>query len=87
MSRIFVLNPNSSTEITAAMSACLEPLRLVSDHAIDCTELTQAPIGIETDADVALAASLVRERIPEERCDAAVIGCFFDPGLAETRAR
>lgn len=87
MKRVFVLNPNSSRAITASISDCLERLRRTTAHQIDCAELAGAPLGIESDADVALAAHLAEERILAETCDAAVIACFSDPGLQTIRAK
>ncbi len=87
MKRVFVLNPNSSPAITASLSACLEPLRRTSAHAIICSELSEAPLGIESDADVVLAERLAEQRILAEPCQAAVIACFSDPGLPAIRAK
>lgn len=87
MKRVFVLNPNSSQAITASLSTCLEPLRRTSPHAVDCSELPEAPLGIESDADVGLAAQLAEQRILAEPCQAAVIACFSDPGLGTIRAK
>ncbi len=86
MKRVFVLNPNSSSAITASMAQCLLPLRDKTRHAIDCAEQPGAPLGIESDQDVEHAAQLAQDRILAEACDAAVIACFSDPGLAQTRA-
>jgi allantoin racemase len=86
MSRILVLNPNSSTAITASISACLERQRDHTRHEIAVTELAGAPAGIETDADVAQVAPMVRARAIEENAGALVIACFSDPGVGATRA-
>lgn len=86
MSRIFVLSRNSSAEVTAAMSDCIELLRRASGHTNDCGELARAAIGIDTDTHLALAAAMFRKSIPAETFDAEVIGCFSGPGLAETCA-
>lgn len=87
MKRVFLLNPNSSKAITASLAGCLAPLARQTRHTISCSELADAPLGIESDADVALAARLAEQRILDEACEAAVIACFSDPGLAATRAR
>jgi allantoin racemase len=86
MSRILVLNPNSSKAVTVSVADCLGTLRKVTRHEIFCTELPDAPVGIETDADVALVTPMVPEAILAAQADAAVIACFSDPGVIQTRA-
>ncbi|MBF9035292.1 hydantoin racemase [Rhodobacterales bacterium HKCCE2091] len=84
--RIIALNPNSSTEVTALMDACLAPLRAVTRHEIVCTELPDAPIGIETDDHVRDVAPMVQGFIADTDADAVVVACFSDPGVALARA-
>lgn len=86
MPHILVLNPNSSQTVTASIAACLEPLRAGDRHQISCTELADAPLGIESDADVAAVIPLVQARLMQADVDAAVIACFSDPGVVQTRA-
>lgn len=86
MSRILVLNPNSSEAITASISACLAPQRRLTRHDICCIDLPGAPAGIETDADVAQVVPMVQARTASAGADATVIACFSDPGVARTRA-
>lgn len=83
--RIDVLNPNSSTEVTELMAAGLSPLPVWSRHDIRCTELSDAPIGIETDDHVAEVAPMVAEFATRSAADAVVVACFSDPGVAEAR--
>lgn len=85
MSRILVLNPNSSGAITASISACLDAQRGLTSHDILCEDLPGAPAGIESDADVAQVVPMVQARILAAEADAAVIACFSDPGVAQTR--
>lgn len=82
---IVALNPNSSTAVTASMVSCLAPLRASTAHQIDCTELPEAPIGIESDDDVAKVAPMVAEFARTTSADALVVACFSDPGVAEVR--
>lgn len=82
---ILALNPNSSTAVTASMAACLAPLRARTAHRIECTELPDAPIGIESDADVAAVAPMVAAFARSTAADALVVACFSDPGVAEAR--
>lgn len=84
--RIVVLNPNSSTEVTASMADCLGGIGTSGGHEVWCTELADAPIGIETDAHVAQVTPMVRDFVAEARADAVVVACFSDPGVALARA-
>lgn len=84
--RIAVLNPNSSTEVTEAMDACLVPLTAVSGHTVECHTLADAPFGIESDADVAEVAPRVVDFVQATEADAYVVACFSDPGLDAARA-
>lgn len=85
MARIFVLNPNNSVGVTADMAGAVAPLAERSGHRIDVDRLPDAPDGIESDADVAAVGPMVAARLSAETCEAAVIGCFSDPGIAEAR--
>ncbi|MEX2648844.1 MAG: aspartate/glutamate racemase family protein [Alphaproteobacteria bacterium] len=85
--RILVINPNSSTHVTAAMDRALEPLRWAGGPAIACATLAEGPPGIETARHIAdvvppLCAMIARE---DNRSSAYVIACFSDPGLHAAR--
>jgi Asp/Glu/hydantoin racemase len=84
---ILALNPNSSTTVTASMARALAPLEAATHHQITCTECSEAPLGIESDEDVALAARSVADFAKGTTADALVVACFSDPGVAEVRAR
>jgi Asp/Glu/hydantoin racemase len=83
--QIVALNPNSSTLVTASMERALAPLRLATVHQIICTEIAAAPLGIESDSDVALAAVLVPDFTASCEAEALVVCCFSDPGAAVAR--
>ncbi len=86
MMRVLVINPNSNEQVTDKLRESLG----IFDHVatIECVTLAAGPFGIETDADVALAASLVVARVGGEHdYDAFVIACYSDPGLADCRQR
>lgn len=83
--KILVLNPNSSEKVTEAISASIAPLRSVTSHAIVCERLAGAPIGIETDEDVALVTPMVVETVRSSDADAIVVACFSDPGVVASR--
>lgn len=85
MPRILVVNPNSSTSVTAAMDAALAPLRFGGGPAIDTMTLAEGPPGIETQRDVESVVLPLSELVRRERADAYVLGCFSDPGLALAR--
>lgn len=85
MSRILVINPNSSRAITASISEGLDPLRPTLAHVLDCTELADAPEGIESDADVACVTPMVAELALRDGAEAIVVACFSDPGVVQAR--
>jgi Asp/Glu/hydantoin racemase len=84
--KILVLNPNSSAKVTEAIAASIAPLQAVTKHTIVCDRLPDAPIGIETDEDVALVAPMVVDAIAASDADAFVVACFSDPGVAASRS-
>ncbi len=83
--KIIVLNPNSSRAVTASMAACLSDMAGLSRHRIVCTELADAPEGIETDGHVAEVAPMVARFAEICEADALVVACFSDPGVALAR--
>jgi allantoin racemase len=87
--RILVINPNSTQAITDHMSAALGGMRLAGSPEIVCETLKSGPPGIETQAHVdGATAHLLAwfDEAPErKRADAAVVGCFSDPGLVALR--
>lgn len=86
-SRILVINPNSSHDVTERMSAALEGLRFEGGPRIDCMTLEEGPPGIETDRHIAdVAGPIVAAVEREQNATAAfVIACFSDPGLHAAR--
>jgi len=84
---ILVINPNSSSQVTADMDRALDPLRGPGDPAIECLTLAEGPPGIETqrqvDEVVAPLCRLVEGR--KDKAAAFVIACFSDPGLHALR--
>ena len=87
MSRILVINPNSSETVTAAMDAALDPLRMAGGPEIESLTNPEGPPGIESQAHVDDVAVQLRGIIHahEHRADAFVIACFSDPGLFAAR--
>lgn len=83
--KIHVLNPNSSKQVTASIRACLAPQIAATGHNVSCSEIAEAPVGIESDEDVALAARLVAQQAAGLQADAMVVACFSDPGVEAAR--
>ena len=84
MSRILVLNPNSSEEVTRRMAATVAPFADGLPELAYGT-LAEAPAAIESDADTRAVAPLVAEYVAAHPAEAYVIGCFSDPGVTEAR--
>ena len=85
--RIIVINPNSSTGVTADMDRALEPLRAGGAVEIECLTLKEGPPGIESQRDVD-GVVLPLCRLAEgqaNRASAFVVACFSDPGLHALR--
>ena len=85
--RILVINPNSNRQVTEHMSRALDGLRFAAGPAIDCMTLADGPPGVESERDVARAASAIVAAVEaeRERSGAFVIACFSDPGLHAAR--
>jgi len=84
--RIIVINPNSTSAVTAAIDLALGPWRMAGGPAIECMTLAEGPPGIETQAHVEQVVQPIC-RLVRARADAAafVIACFSDPGLHAAR--
>ncbi len=84
---IFVINPNSTEEVTSGIDRAMEPLRIAGGPSIECVTLKEGPPGIESqaqsDAVIAPLCSLIRQR--EADASAFIIACFSDPGLHAAR--
>jgi len=85
MTRVLVINPNSSTDVTASMDRGLDPIRAVCNLSIESVTLPEGPPGIETQAHIDSVVLPVAALIKREAADAYVIACFSDPGLALAR--
>lgn len=83
--KILVLNPNASRQVTDTIEDSIRPLQSRTGHQIVCDYIPSAPVGIETDADVAFVAPLVADIIAGSDADAYVVACFSDPGVAMAR--
>ena len=87
MSKILVINPNSTEAVTRGIDEACAPLRMQGGPQIDVTTLKEGPPGIETqqhvDGVIPHLLDLVRER--ERHSEAFVIACYSDPGLHSLR--
>lgn len=87
MTRILVLNPNSSLAVTQAMDDALHGLRHPGGPEIVCQTLAEGPPGIETQWHVDSVVLPIARHFETNAADAYVIGCFSDPGLWVARER
>lgn len=85
MSRIVVLNPNSSPMVTQAMDSGLDLLRRPDGPVIDSLTLAEGPPGIETQRHIEQVTLPLVATLADNPADAYVIACFSDPGLALAR--
>ena len=69
------------------MSAALDPLRLAGGPEIECLTNEDGPPGIESQADVDLAAVQTRDIVARRgnSASAFVIACYSDPGIHACR--
>ena len=86
MKTLYVLNPNSSEDVTARIDVAMEPLRSLG-VAITCETLPEGPPGIENQrqADLVIAPLLAQAASLEADAAGFVIACFGDPGLHALR--
>lgn len=86
MKTLYVLNPNSSEDVTARIDVAMEPLRSLG-VAITCKTLPEGPPGIENQrqADLVIAPLLAQAASLEADAAGFVIACFGDPGLHALR--
>ncbi len=83
---LIVINPNSSTDVTAGIDRAVGPLRGLGGP-IRCETLAEGPHGIENqrDADLTIAPMLALAQRLEPEAQGYVIACFGDPGLNALR--
>src|SRR5690606_18193786 len=84
---IYVINPNSSTTVTAGIDEAVAPLRFADGPSIECLTLEEGPKGIQSQRDVedVVAPMLKRAAELEESASAFVVACFSDPGMFALR--
>jgi allantoin racemase len=89
--RILVINPNSTASMTAAIGGAARRAA-APGTAIAAVNPPEGPAAIQGAEDGAAAlpglfALFEREVLQAHSCDAVVIACFDDTGLAELKAR
>lgn len=91
---IYVINPNSLSNVTQAIDQAIAPLRLADGPHLHCVTLAEGPAGIQSQRDVDAVALPLREQVARCEADARsrggeaaafVIACFSDPGLYTVR--
>ena len=84
---IFVINPNSSADVTAGIDAAVEPLRSSDGPEIACLTLAEGPPGIQSQRDVdgVIEPLLKMAAKLENAASAFVVACFSDPGMHSLR--
>lgn len=86
---LFVINPNSTQEVTDHISRALEPYRVSGGPRIVCETLRSGPPGIETQAHVDGSSERLLayfDANPQHaKADAVVLACFSDPGFYALR--
>ena len=85
MTRILVINPNSSETVTAAIDTAIAPLRLPGGPEIHCVTLQEGPPGIATQRDADSVVTPLVHLVQRDPADAFVLACFSDPGLHAVR--
>ena len=85
MARILVMNPNSSTAVTAAIDVAMAPLRVPGGPEIVVAGLAGGPPGIATQADADSVVMPLVRWVERDDADAFVLACFSDPGLAAVK--
>jgi len=85
--KIFVINPNSTEEVTRNIDRAMEPLRTAGGPDIECLTLAEGPPGIEDQHHVDGMAMPIRDRIRalDNEAAAFVIACYSDPGIHSAR--
>lgn len=87
MSKILVINPNSTEAVTRGIDEACAPLRMPGGPAIEAVTLKEGPPGIETqqhvDGVIAPLLNLIKKK--ESEFEACVIACYSDPGLHSLR--
>lgn len=86
MTRILVINPNSSETCSAGISATLAPFRHTGGPEIDVVTLREGPPAIYSWRDWHAVVDPMCRLVERTDADAYVIACASDPGIEAVRA-
>lgn len=89
MAPIVVINPNSSTLVTAVIDRSVNSGYDPMSAPFRCITMVDGPAGIVTQSDADAAAVLTAQWVADHDREASafVIACFSDPGLSAARER
>ena len=86
MTRILVINPNSSKACSAGISRTLEPFRFADGPALDVVTLTEGPPAIYSWRDWHAVVEPMCRLVERSDADVFVIACASDPGIEAVRS-
>lgn len=86
MSRIQIVNPNSSTACSAGIESAIAPFRRPGGPEIAVETLAEGPLGIYSWADWHAVVGPLSRMAAASEADVFVVACASDPGLEAVRA-
>jgi len=86
MSRILIINPNSSEPCSAGISAVVAPFRFAGGPVLDVVTLKEGPPAIYSWQDWHAVVGPMCRLVEREPSAAYIIACASDPGIEAVRA-
>ncbi len=86
MSRVLIVNPNSSAACSAGIDAAIAPFRLPGGPVLEVATLAEGPPAIYSWRDWHAVVEPLCRLVERSRADAYVIACASDPGIEAVRA-
>jgi allantoin racemase len=86
MSRILIINPNSSETCSAGIAAAIAPFRVPSGPAVEVVTLSEGPPAIYTWQHWHSVVQPMCRLVERERAEVYIIACASDPGIDALRA-
>ncbi len=86
MSRILVINPNSSATCSAGIDAAIAPFRFPGGPTLVVATLADGPPAIYTWRDWHAVVEPICRFIERETADVFIVACASDPGIEAARA-
>jgi allantoin racemase len=86
MSRILIINPNSSEACSAGIAAAVTPFRAPCGPVVDVVTLREGPPAICTWQDWHSVVQPMCRLVERENADVYIIACASDPGIDALRA-